>query len=205
MAMISSLDRDFGEIMKMLEEKGMAENSIIVFTSDHGDMLRISRMAFNKGRPEIESIRVPLIMRWTGRLEPRSSDLLVGTLDLMPTILGLMGLPVPETCQGKDLAEPIMEKKDRAVASVPLFYFAGDWRGVYTHDYTYAFSLDRGDAEPHAVTAGFRDYNALYHHENDPYELDNLFDNQDFAPAEGGTAQAFTGMDENLQRPGCHL
>ena len=180
MAMISSLDRDFGEILKKLEEKGIEKNSIIVFTSDHGDMLESHGWPFNKGRPEIESIRVPLIIKWADGLEPRVSDLLVGTLDLMPTLLGMMDLPVPETCQGKDLSKPVLEKNDSIVESVPLFYFSGDWRGVYTHEYTYAFSLDKGKAEPHAVVAGFKDYNVLYDHKNDPFELNNLFEDTEF-------------------------
>jgi arylsulfatase A-like enzyme len=100
MAMITSLDRDFGYLMEKLEEKGIADNSVIVFTSDHGDMLESHNWPFNKGRPEIESIRVPLILKWPGMDKPRTSDLLVGTLDLMPTLLGLLGLTIPETCQG---------------------------------------------------------------------------------------------------------
>ncbi len=181
MAMITSLDEDFGKIIAKLEEKGIDDNSLIIFTSDHGDMLESHGWPFNKGRPEIESIKVPLIMKWTGKLEPRKSDLLFGWLDLMPTILGLMELPVPETTQGINLAEPILKQQDDAVESLPLFYMAGDWRGVYTHDYTYAYTLPTGIAEPHAINRGFQDYNVLYDHNSDPFELNNLFDNLEFA------------------------
>jgi len=181
MAMITSLDEDFGRILAKLEEKEIAENSLIVFTSDHGDMLESHNWPFNKGRPEIESIKVPLIMKWAGQLIPRQSELLFGWLDLMPTILGLMGLPVPETTQGVNLAEPILKQQDDAVESVPLFYFAGDWRGVYTHDYTYAFSLPSGAAEPHAINRGFPNYNVLFDHHNDRYQLNNLYDHPDYA------------------------
>jgi arylsulfatase A-like enzyme len=180
MAMITSLDRDFGLILDKLEEKGIAENSIIVFTSDHGDMLESHDWPFNKGRPEIESIRVPLIIKWGDRFKGEVSDLLVGTLDLMPTFLGLMGLQVPGTCHGTDLSVPIINGQEDFVESVPLFYFAGDWRGVYTHDYTYAFDLPEGQAEPHALRRGFPDYNVLYDHKADPFELNNLFDDPAF-------------------------
>jgi len=175
MAMITSIDEDFGLLMKKLEEKGIADNSLIIFTSDHGDLLESHNWPFNKGRPEIESIRVPLLVKWPGMKSPRESNLLVGTLDLMPTILGMMGLQVPETCQGINLAPAIKEERDDAVESLPLFYFAGDWRGVYTHDYTYTFSLETGNAEPHAAKLGFMDSNVLYSHRDDPFELNNLF------------------------------
>lgn len=181
MAMITSLDRDFGYILEKLEEKGIADNSIIIFTSDHGDMLESHGWPFNKGRPEMESIRVPLLMKWGNQLTARKSDLLVGTLDLMPTILSLMNLPVPESCHGIDLSGAIIQGDDNAVESVPLFYFAGDWRGVYTHDHTYAFSLESGEAEPHAIAHGFRNYNVLYEHHNDPFQLNNHFDNEEYA------------------------
>ncbi len=181
MASISSIDRDFGRIMRKLEEKGILGNSLIVFTSDHGDMLESHDWPYNKGRPEIESIRVPLIMKWEGRLSQRESGLLMGTLDLMPTILGLMQLPVPATCQGQDHSEAILAGKDDAASSVPLFYFAGDWRGVYTRDYTYSFSLPDGKAEPHAIRMGFPDYNVLYDHRADRFELNNLYGKKEAA------------------------
>jgi len=190
MAMITSLDRDFGLILDKLEEKGIAENSIIVFTSDHGDMLESHDWPFNKGRPEIESIRVPLIIKYADHLERKASDLLVGTLDLMPTILGMMGIPVPETCMGTDLSGPISEGKEDVVESVPLFYFAGDWRGIYTHEYTYAYTLTDGKAEPHAIRRGFQNYDVLYHHVNDPYELNNLFNAPDYQEVQGKLHQA---------------
>ena len=66
------------------------------------------------------------------RLRPRVSDLLFGTLNFMPTLLDLMGLVPPATCQGRNLAAAIRSGDDRAVESVPLFHFAGNWRGVYT-------------------------------------------------------------------------
>jgi len=180
MAMITNLDRNFGLIIRKLEEKGIADNSIIIFTADHGDLLASHNWPNNKACPEIESIRVPLIVKWAGNLKPRVSELLVGTLDLMPTILGLMALPVPGTCQGIDLSKAIKKGNDEMVKSVPLFFFPGDWRGIYTRDYTYAFTLDGGSPEPHAITAGWLNQNVLYSHKDDPFELNNLFLNPDY-------------------------
>jgi len=180
MAMITSLDEDFGLIMKKLEALGVADNSVIIFTSDHGDLLESHNWPYNKGRPEIESIRVPLIIKTPAAMAASESDLLVGTLDLMPTVLGLLGIKEPKTCDGKNLADAILKGNDNAVKSVPLFYFAGDWRGVYTHKYTYTFALPGGAAEPHAAKSGFLDNSVLYCHTQDPFELNNLFNDPDY-------------------------
>jgi len=87
-------------------------------------------------RPELESIRVPLLVRYPDCLKPRVSDLLIGTLDLMPTLLGMMRLPVPKTCDGTDLSQFISNENDDAVDVVPIFLPSRDYRGVYTRRYT---------------------------------------------------------------------
>ena len=120
----------------------------------------------------MESIRVPLLIRWPHALKPRVSELLFGTLDFMPTLLGMMGLKIPETCQGRNLAEAILKAKDDAVESVPLFQFPWNWRGVYTRRYTYAFDLP-GSVNIYGQNMRFA---CLYDHQNDPREMKNLFD-----------------------------
>lgn len=168
MAMCSGVDIAFGWLMDTLREKGLEENTLVVFTSDHGDLLGSHGRPWPKGFPEDGSVRVPLILRWPGRLPAgRTSDLLVGTLDLMPSLLGLLGLPVPSTCQGQDLSRHILAGRDDAVASVPLFLLNANWRGVYTHRYTYStcpvenpkFSL-----------------RVLYDKRADPLQMRNLYD-----------------------------
>jgi arylsulfatase A-like enzyme len=172
--------------MAKLKEKGLEDETIVVFTSDHGCSLgawtadikdvaqreNISRkeamarvITATKGTPHDWSIRVPLIVRWPGRLEPRVSDLLFGTLDFMPTLLGLMGLAVPESCQGANLAGFIARGQDDAVASVPLFTH---WfRGIYTPRHTYAISgPERG---------------WLWDRESDPHQMHNVFYEEEYA------------------------
>src|SRR5262249_20462677 len=144
MAMCTGIDRAFGMILDKLEEKGLTRDTLVVFTSDHGDTLRSHGLTHNKMRPEVESARVPLLLRYPGKLQPRASDLLVGTLDLMPTLLSLLGIKPPSTCQGKDLSAAIMQRRDNEVESVPFFLFPLDWRGLYTRRYTYSFDTNQG-------------------------------------------------------------
>ena len=168
MAMCTGVDTAFGWLMDKLREKGFERNTLVVFTSDHGDQLGSHGRTMPKGAPEDEACRVPLLMRWPERLPSgRVSDLLVGTLNLMPTLLGLLGLPIPNTCQADGLQRHILAGRDDAVQSVPMFLFHGNWRGVYTHDYTYAVDCPQS---PQPL------YRALYDKKNDPRQMTNLFD-----------------------------
>lgn len=180
MAMISSLDRAFGWLMTKLDEKQLAQNTIVVFTSDHGDLLMSYDWPRAKSRPEHGSCRVPLLVRFPDRLKPRVSDLLIGTFDLMPTLLSMMNLPVPDTCQGHDLAKAIAEGRDDAVAFQPLFYIPNDWRGIYTRRYTYAFSVRRGGGGEDVESRQL--YDRLYDRQQDPWEARNLYDAPEYAP-----------------------
>ena len=168
MALCTNLDDNVSRLLKKLDQKNISNNTIVVYTSDHGDILRsYGIFDWHKSRPEQVSCRVPLILHWPGTLSPRVSNMLVGTLDLMPTLLGLLKLPAPRTCQGTDYSDALIKGKDNATESVPLFFWGhnSDWRGVYTHRYTYAF-------EPAGATKGIE---VLYDRKEDPHELKNLF------------------------------
>jgi arylsulfatase A-like enzyme len=176
MAMCTGLDQCVGQLMEKLEELGVAENTIVVYTSDHGDLLMSHGLGGNKGRAENESLHVPLVVRYPQGLKPRRSDLLIGSLDLMPTLLGLMKMKIPDSCEGVNLAEAIEQGNDDAVKSLPLFLLAHDWRGVYTPRYTYSFSIptesptwwNSPDAPPD-------NFNRLFDRQADPLEMRNLF------------------------------
>ena len=174
MAAISGLDRAFGWLMQKLEERGLAENTIVVFTADHGDLLMSYDWANNKGRAESGSCRVPLLVRWPAQLKPGVSDLLMGTLDLMPTLLGLMKLPVPAKVQGRDASAAIVAGRDDGVDALPLFFIPMNWRGVYTKRYTYSEALH--DPAAGEGAAGQGTFNVLYDRHADAAETHNLFE-----------------------------
>lgn len=181
MAMCTGVDKAFGMLIDTLKEKGVYDNTIIVYTSDHGDQLGSHGRPWAKSFPEDPSIRVPLIVRWPEKIKPgQVSDLPVGTFDFMPTILGMMDIDIPETCQGLDLSKDILEGLEDAVESVPLFYFHPGWRGVFTKRYTYAFDeFDRNDYTTEWF--GRREkvsWNVLYDRQNDPHQLVNLFESE---------------------------
>jgi len=177
-AMCSGVDKAFGELMDKLRQKGMDDNTLVVFTSDHGDNLSSYGYAIAKGHPEDTSSRIPFLMRWPAGLKiHRKSDLLIGSMDMMPTVLGLMGLDIPKEVQGKDLSDAIQKGDDDAVDSLPMFFYYPHWAGVRTKDFTYGRGhinhfrvLPDGKRELFKTTLA-----ALYDRRNDPHQLNNLF------------------------------
>lgn len=90
-------DTLIGDVLQQLEEDGLTENTVVFFWSDHGDGFpRAKRWLYDAG------IRVPLIVRWPGRLPPGTVDeRLVSLMDLGPTVLSIAGVPIPGHLQGK--------------------------------------------------------------------------------------------------------
>jgi arylsulfatase A-like enzyme len=201
MAMCSEVDHHVGRILDRLEQRGLADNTIVVYTSDHGETFGAYSSNAHKGTPEDVSVRVPLIIRVPdGTNAGWRSQLLVGALDLMPTLLGLIGITVPVECQGQDLSAAIRGRDDDAVESTPLFWFdVTPWRGVYTRRWTYSFeNIDRrpsalpddglwplGDI-PRRIL--LRRFDTLYDREQDPHQLYNLYGHADGWGFQGITA-----------------
>jgi arylsulfatase A-like enzyme len=154
--------------MRTLQDLALDEDTIVLFTSDHGDMLG-SQGARLKRKPWEESIRVPGILRYPAKVKAgRRVDVLLSHVDYAPTVMALCGAKVPEYMQGTNMADVVLGKTDNGPDSAffQIFVpFAGDgtphpWRGVRTQHYMYA----RTEKEPLV----------LYDLEKDPDELHNL-------------------------------
>jgi arylsulfatase A-like enzyme len=98
-------------------------------------------------------------------------------MDMMPTVLGLMGLDIPDTVQGQNLSDAMIRSRDDVVESAPLFFLSPSWRGVYTREATYGngvlehFTTDKdGELAFEQVPV-----KVLYDRTNDPYQLNNLY------------------------------
>ena len=110
-AHISAVDKEIGRLLSALEELDELANTLVVYSSDHGDMLG-SQGKLRKGAFYQESAQVPLVVAWPGRIEAgQNSEMLVGLIDIYPTLLGLCGLPVPDSARGEDLSAGILAKQ----------------------------------------------------------------------------------------------
>ncbi|MFO7958922.1 MAG: sulfatase [Candidatus Brocadiia bacterium] len=175
-AAITALDECMGRMLATLERLGLDEDTLVVFTSDHGDMLG-SHERRKKEQPWEEAIRVPLLMRCPRLLASgRECDAVTGITDLTPTMLGLLGANVPESMEGLDLAPLVRGEEAEVPKSVPIGIpipvdqavdqAVDEWRGVRTDRYTYARWSDG---------SGW----VLYDNREDPFQQTNLIDDPD--------------------------
>jgi len=171
-AHMTALDDCLGELLQTIKIAGIEENTILVFTSDHGDMLYSHGMK-KKQKPWEESVHVPFLLRYPTAHGTEGSiiDMPINTPDIMPTLLGLSGISIPNSVEGTNFSGVIkgIEAPDNEATflacPVPFHqwsYGAGgrEYRGVRTRRYTYC----RDISGPWL----------LYDNQNDPHQLQNL-------------------------------
>ena len=120
----SLVDTHTGTILDTLAECGLEENTIVVYTSDHGDMMGSHRLLAKCVMFE-EATRVPLLIRLPGQQTSRRVNGPVSQVDLVPTLLDLMGKPIPDNLEGKSLA-PWLEQGGDVMLSDDVFI---EWSG----------------------------------------------------------------------------
>jgi arylsulfatase len=109
-ASVSMVDHEVSQILEELERSGKAQNTIILFASDHGDLL-LEHAIFGKNLFFEASIHVPLMISWPGRVQPGRYDQLIETVDVLPALLDFCGIPVPANVQGRSFA-PLVSGRD---------------------------------------------------------------------------------------------
>lgn len=171
-AHISAVDDQLGRIMHRLDELGIADNTILIYASDHGSMMGSHGLG-GKRQPYEESVRVPFVIRWPGEIRSgKKCSAQMGVIDVMPTLCTLAGLTAPSGCVGEDFsphaygrpgpepdAQLIMHiSKENASGGenhpAPLF------RGIRTPRYTYAVQANGPWL--------------LFDNEKDPFQMQNL-------------------------------
>jgi arylsulfatase A-like enzyme len=168
-AMTSNLDWNFGRLLNAVDKAGISDNTIVVFTSDHGEMFgahgRRAKNIFYE-----EAARVPFLISYPGYIPGGTvSDACIGTVDIMPTILSLMDLPVPSDVEGADLSHCALGRKGPQVQAALLqntgacadWQNGYEWRALRDKRYTYAqYRLDKSEL--------------LFDNVADPYQMTNL-------------------------------
>lgn len=172
-AHMAAIDETLGKVIDRLKRDNLYDNTIIMFTSDHGDMLG-SHGHFGKQAPYNESICIPMLIHYPGQngVKPGRYDAMFSCEDIMPTLLGLCGVKIPESVEGKDFSGYLRggeKPKEDAADILCVQPFSSRWgrkdggreyRGVKTSRYTYA-----------------RDLNGpwiLFDNKTDPYQMKNM-------------------------------
>ncbi|MEM7130220.1 MAG: sulfatase-like hydrolase/transferase [Chloroflexota bacterium] len=156
-ALIELIDEQIGQILAALEKRGTMENTIIIFASDHGEMLGDHGM-YQKSVAYEQALRVPLIVAGPGIPEDVESNALIALFDINPTICEMAGVPVLENIDARSLLPLLQgetdEHRDATISSMRNF------RSIRTHT--------------HKFIENYNDRNELYDLQNDPDEMQNL-------------------------------
>jgi arylsulfatase A-like enzyme len=173
-AHIAALDACFDKLLRTLERLNIADDTIVVFTSDHGDMM-LSQGLTTKLYPWDESIRVPFLVRYPRKLGRRGAKITtpLNYPDIMPTLLGLADLKIPDGVQGFDHSSQLGPQKANSKQVFPpglltlpapiteaRRYGIAEYRGLRTERYTYVRSI-------HGPWL-------LYDNAADPYQMHSL-------------------------------
>lgn len=176
-AMVANLDDNIGRLMAKIKALGLDKNSIIVFTSDHGELFgahgRRAKNIFYE-----EAVRVPMLMKWQSHIpENSTAPVCLNTVDLMPSLLSMLGLEIPSTVEGMNLSGAILQQPGApepdgslmmGTGATAVFEDGHEWRALRTKEYTYAVYHADGKE-------------LLFHNLSDPLQMQNLAENPEYA------------------------
>jgi arylsulfatase A-like enzyme len=196
---VTWMDENFGRLMAELDELGLAEDTIVVLTADHGELLGSHRCMIKDIWYE-ESIGVPFIVRWPGRIAAGARErMLLSAPDITPTLLAMMGCAAPAGRHGEDLSAALFGRVASPSRSVFLSFDGAEpyglarwdcfndegvnraWRGVRTERFTYVALARQKYGSPERfrqpLPEGARE--VLYDLENDPLQVNPIYRGQD--------------------------
>ena len=177
-AMIELIDDNVGRMLESLERSGQREDTIVIFMSDHGEMLGDHGLLLKGCRFYEGLVRVPLIMSWPGQfLAGRRRGALVELLDIAPTLLELAGEPIPARMQGISLRKLLSDggAQDQHRDFVRCEYYSAI-NPAMTENYSGTYATMIRDERYKLVVYHGHGLGELFDLEADPDEFDNLWD-----------------------------
>ena len=178
---IEAIDQSVGRVLKTLEQQGQLDNTIFLFTSDHGCHF-MTRNAEYKRSPHNASIRIPLVVQGPGFNTGEKMEQVVGNINMMPTLLEAAGVPVPASVKGKSVLPMLSDAKAREQwhnAELIQISESMTARAIRTREWCYCVA----DREPAAIRkpgSTVYDEYQMYDQGADPYELTNLAGRKEF-------------------------
>lgn len=171
--MVSMMDKYIGKILDYLDEKNLTDNTIIIFTTDHGNHIGSHGLHAKGGFVFEEDVRIPFLASWKNHFpENKKSDALVSVVDLAPTMLSLIGMEnLPMTMSGIDMSDVFKGKTDNLRESVIVenhFQRTKFYQKSYiTKRYKIVWYMNSDEGE-------------LFDLQEDPHEYNNLWSSPDF-------------------------
>lgn len=173
---IASVDDNIGRVLDWLDESGLAENTLVIYTSDQGFYLG-DHGWYDKRWMYEESLRTPLIVRWPGQTEAGSTtELMAQNLDFGPTMLAAAGIEIPDQMQGLSLT-PILQGGQPGTWRDAIYYHYYEFPGVHAVPRHYGVRTDRYKLIHYYQLGAWE----LFDLEQDPDELNNVVDDPTYA------------------------
>ncbi|MDE1163043.1 MAG: sulfatase-like hydrolase/transferase [Acidobacteriaceae bacterium] len=177
---ISAIDTSVGRVRRVLEEEGLAENTIFVFISDHGCHFATRNKEYKRSTHN-SSIRVPLIIDGPGFRGAQQVPELIGLIDVAPTLLEAAGVAVPASWKGRSAYALLNDSAAREHWKQEQFIQISESmtaRAIRTPDWTYCVA-DLSGSSTSPAAESYTEYQ-LYDQRGDPHELINLAGRQEY-------------------------
>jgi len=172
---IASVDDNIGRLLDYLDESGLAENTIVVYSSDQGFYLG-EHGWFDKRWMYEESLHMPLIVRWPGVVTPGSENTdLVQNLDFAETFLDIAGASIPDQMQGKSLV-PLLQGQTPDDWRESIYYHYHEYPGAHSVQKHYGIRNDRYKLIHYYELDEWELFDLL----EDPMEMRSVYDNPDY-------------------------
>jgi N-acetylglucosamine-6-sulfatase len=176
--MLMSVEEGVGQILAALEAAGQLDNTLIVFTSDHGYFYGEHGLSVERRLAYEEAIRIPLLVRYPPLVAAGSvRQQMVLTIDLAPTLLELCHAAIPAEMQGRSLVPCLTGNPASFRESFVIEYFSDR---VFPRMVNMGYQAVRTDRWKYIRYRELEGMDELYDLQTDPYELQNLFDAPEF-------------------------
>lgn len=178
-AMIENLDWNIGRVQETLDNTKGFENTLSVYFSDHGEFMYSQGNGWGKEKPYEESISIPSIFKWRGKIPAQGNrDEMFSLVDMFSTTLGLINQDIPDYNQGTDFTNALLDKPFDEPEEVLIEMHNNprwnlnmmDWRGIVTKEWKYAFHENGMEL--------------LFNIKEDPFEMNNLVESNPAKTAE---------------------
>ncbi|WP_236254795.1 sulfatase-like hydrolase/transferase [Mucisphaera calidilacus] len=200
--MVRRLDEALGRVADALKSLGILDNTIVLFTSDHGNHFKTRNAEYKRSGHEA-SIRVPAMLHGGPFTGAGRIDELVSLIDLPPTLLDACDIDIPQTMQGHSLMPLVRRDTDPATQRPDSVYIqiseSGTARAVRTRRWKYI--VEAPEHDPSAMHSDTYRETALYDLEYDPYELNNLLDYDSFTHVRDHMRSRLLAWMEQLNEP----
>lgn len=178
MAAINSLDSNVGRLVEKLKEKGLYDNTVIIYTSDHGSHFKTRNLEYKRSCHD-SATHTPLIIEGGAFKGGNVDSRLVSLIDLPPTLLDIAGIDIPDSYMGKSLLKELETGEERDCVFMQISE-SQCGRAIRTKKYKYAIrTLAPTGYALHKAAVYFEDY--LYDLEKDPIEKHNLIKDPKYA------------------------